>query len=137
MPATITKQVLHDGRRNAVVKATILGDADGDLTTPGLLLDISNDLAMGDRTEVKLRRISGDLGGFTAALFWDATADVRICDLPSGDSDNDWCDIGGLRNNAGAGKTGDILVSTLDLADGAGGTIILYLAKVEGARKIG
>lgn len=130
MPNTVTLQVLHDGPRKAIVKLNISGDNSGD-ETARLVLDISEDLAMGERTEVRLDRVSADLSDFSAALLWDATADVRAVDLPSGDSDNDYRDIGGLRNNAGAGKTGDINLETTGLATDDG-TIILYLSKVEG-----
>lgn len=135
MGATITKQVLHDGERNAIVKCHILGDDLADLADQ-LLIDISADLTMGERTEVRLNRVSADLDGFSARLLWDATTNVPIVELPTGDSDNDYSDIGGLRNDAGAGVTGHIDLTTTGLG-AEGGTITLYMKKVEGARKIG
>ena len=38
-------------------------------------------------------------------------------------------DIGGLWNNAGAGKTGDVLFTTVGAASGDRYTIILYVTK--------
>ena len=135
MANDLTLQVLHDGDRNAVVKLVIEGDASGDESAT-TIVDISNDLVMGPRSEVKVQRVTSILGGFTANLLWDADADVAMLALPADSFDACFRDIGGLRNNAGDGKTGDIKLTTVGLGAEVG-TILLHLAKVEGASPIG
>jgi hypothetical protein len=46
-------------------------------------------------------------------LLWDATTDVTLLNL-SGSNDADMCfeAFGGIPNNAGAGVTGDVLLTT-------------------------
>jgi len=128
---TITTTVLLDGPRRATVQIDIVGDASGDEASTEVL-DISAALAMGDRTEVKIDRIQAHLDNFGAILEWDATANVIAWALSAGgDSDMNFRSHGGIRNSSGAGKTGDIDLTTTDLGSEYG-SIILHLVKVEG-----
>jgi hypothetical protein len=63
-------------------------------------------------------------------MYWDATADVLIQTIPQNSLYTfDFEKFGGLTNNAGAGKNGDILFSTSDASAGDEYTIVLEMVK--------
>jgi hypothetical protein len=129
MANTITSQTLVDGSRNTVVKVTILADGSGEITN-GIIFDAST--FVGANTSNKLMRIQYNLNGFDATLYWDASSPVQMMSLNGGfPADQCFDEYGGLINNAGAGKTGDILLTTDGLASlsSATGEIILYVKK--------
>lgn len=127
MANTITKQTLVDNERNLVVKVHIVGDGTGDEATANLLLfsDYTPNL---DGSET-LMKIQSNLVGFSASLIWDATTNVDIMALYAGDSEHDFTAFGGLKNNAGTGVTGNVLLQTVGLGAGDEGTIILCMKK--------
>lgn len=130
MANAITKQTLHDGDKNLVVKVQISGDNSGDESTASAI-DMSAYNARSDGTPIAsltLMKVLSSLAGFSAQLIWDATANVNMLDLTDGDSSSDFTSIGGLQNNAGTGVTGDILFATSGLAS-KDGTFILHLKK--------
>lgn len=126
MANTITRQTLIDGPRNLVVKVHILGDASGDETNTSLI-DVSTYAGAPDRVRIDRITWSGDV--FDVHMHWDATANVDILTLASGQPiDQKYDGFGGLINNAGTGVTGDILFSTVGLG-AEEGTIILEMVK--------
>lgn len=60
-------------------------------------------------------------------ILWDATTDVLAWAMPAQGNNGTFCfdDIGGLKNAGGAGRTGDILLTTTGLAIGDSITLIL------------
>ena len=126
MVNTVTKQTLVDGERNLVVKVQISGDGSGEETDTNLV-NIS-EYSLPNAT-CKIKRIKATLVGFSMQLIWDADADVKAADVPSGENDMDYASWGGLINNAGVGVTGDILFTTLGLGSGDEGSIILEMVK--------
>lgn len=123
MANTITKKTLLDGDRNLVVAIHISGDNSGDETAYNLV-----DVSAYSATEVKIMEIISNFAGFSAVLRWDATADVEAITLVDGVSYHDWRAEGGLINNAGSGKTGDLLMATSGLGS-EDGTLILKMKK--------
>ena len=127
MVNSVVTQTIVDGERNVVTKTHIVGDGSGE-ESDTTLLDVST--FTGTPATVKIVRIGGYLSGFSASLAWDATANVDIVNLPSDDTLGiDAVPYGGLINNTGAGKTGDILFTTVGLGAGDEGTIILEMKK--------
>ena len=127
MANTITTQKIIDGERNVVTKTTILGDGSGEETATQLL-DVST--FSGAPGTVKIIRIQAYLTGFSASLLWDATTDVTIIELPADDDINqDFKVFGGLINNSGTGKTGDIMFTTVGLGSADTGTIVIEMQK--------
>ena len=123
MANTITTKVILNGPKNLVLNVHISGDNSGEETAT-LLVDVSSYGA----TEVKLMSAQSNLQGFSAVLSWDATADVEAVTLLDGASFYDWSKYGGLINNSGVGKTGDIMVTTVGLG-AEDGSIILEMKK--------
>jgi len=128
MANTISTQVILDSTRNTIIKITIAGDGSGDESNT-IIFNASD--YIGGNTSNKIWRIEYSLNNFDADLLWDADTNVPIITL-SKNYEQDVCYefVGGLVNNAGTGKTGDILMST----DGMVGTpttghIVLYIKK--------
>lgn len=129
MANTITKHTIQDGSKNLVVKVHILGDGTGEETALVLLDASSYTPAF---TSGKLIGVHSALNGFTAHLDWDATANIPLLDIPDYEYNLNGEQIGwfgGIPNNAGAGKTGDILMTTIGLGAGDHGTLILEIRK--------
>lgn len=130
MTVTVTTQVIEDGLRNSIIKVNFIGDGSNELTK-AVIYDAS--AYVNDLLNNKLMRVHYHFNGFDGILFWKATTDVQIMtllrDFPD---DANYCSIGGLPNNAGAGKNGDILLTTDGLATAPSGTtgeITLYVKK--------
>jgi hypothetical protein len=63
-------------------------------------------------------------------LLFDATSDAFIIELGENQSgDHDYSSFGGLTNNAGSGKTGDIKFTTVGASSADTYTVILYMRK--------
>lgn len=112
-------QVIEQGPRNYIAKVigpevgTVISVAG--MTPPcaevrimKLTYDFINNLALG--------------AGFVA---WEATVNVDAVSLNGHSETMCFEEFGGIPNNAGAGKTGNVIVDVPD-----GGTMVLYLKKV-------
>lgn len=125
MANTVARQVLVNGSRNYVVKFTIVGDGTGEESATRV------NATSGDcGTDNKIMSVKGICTGCTAQLLFDATTDVFAIGLPQ---DKDICQdfkkVGGLINNAGTGKTGDVLITTAGLGSGDTVTLVLSIKK--------
>lgn len=133
MANTIDTRTIHDGNRNLVVEAFILGDASGEETATQLI-DVSGYAGHGvDWDEVAVTKIVHSLTGFSVNLLWDATTDDEFAQI-SGDNAGtlDYSDVGGLINPGSTGFTGDIMFTTIGLGSGDKGNIVLHMRKRSG-----
>jgi len=126
-------QILLDGPRNAVIKLTATLDTADETAVekvdPATLSNINSNGEKANR--VVIDRIEYDVeDGLTVSLLWDATADKDIVHMERPGS-LCFADFGGLSNNAGAGVTGKILLTTQGWSTGQvlSYTIVLYLKK--------
>lgn len=124
MANTIQTQVLNNGPRNLALKIHIDGDGSGDEAATQLI-----DASVYHTGDIVLVGMESQCVGFSAELMWDATTDVHCMQIPDYDVDLDLRDIGGIRNNAGAGKTSDVNITTTGLGLGDSGHIILHFRK--------
>ena len=131
MADAVATQILFDGERKAIMKFTNLSDGTGE--TKVLKVDASalNPSSFSKACDgVTITKIYVMTHGMEVALYWDATTDVVITVIPQNTNYvSDYECFGGLWNNAGAGKTGDILFSTQDASAGDTYTIILEMVK--------
>lgn len=126
MADAVASQILVDGKHNAVIKLTNISDGTGEAAV--LKVDVS--ALNGAPTRVKINRIDYMTAGMGVDLLWDATTDVLILHLPADRAgDFDFCEVGGLINNAGAGITGDINLTTVGHTAADRYTIVLHLQK--------
>lgn len=127
MANTVTTQTLLDGPRNLVILLTGVLDTSNETRT--IKVDVSSyDPAP---TKVRVDKIQYSIAGALQVLLdWDATTDVTFAVL-SGQGELEACKFGGLQNNAGAGVTGDIYLTTLGYSAGTVSyTLLLEMTKV-------
>ncbi len=128
MANTITSQTILNGSRNLIVKTTITGDGSGEESNTVLI-----DASAFDTSDIKIMSVTSSLTGFSFKLSWDATANVDALVVSERDTEQCFRKIGGLVNNSGAGKTGDILISSTGLGSGDEGYVILNMKKKNAA----
>lgn len=79
---------------------------------------------------VSILKVHALTHGLEVQMSWDATVPVQIETIPQNSQYSmDYSKFGGLTNNAGAGKTGKILFSTIDQSAGDAYTVTLELQK--------
>ena len=131
MAVAVASLTLYDGERVAIMKFTDISDGTGENKV--LKVDVSAlaPSAAGKTCNgVVITKIYASTHGMEVQIFWDATTDVLCWGVPQNSQYTwDWSQFGGLTNNAGAGKTGDVLFSTLDASAGDFYTIVLEMVK--------
>jgi hypothetical protein len=134
MADTVTSQTIQDGQRKAVLKFTNVSDGTGESAV--VKVDVSALQANADGTAcsgVTVQRIYWACRGMGVNLFFDADANVLITGLPADSTGDEYYDnFTGIPNNAGSGKTGDILFTTVGHSSGDTYSIILELVKEYG-----
>ena len=127
MANTVTTQTLLDGPRNLVILLTAVLDTSNEART--IKVDVSSYDPV--PTKVRVDKIQYSIAGALQVLLdWDATTDVTFAVL-SGQGEIEACKFGGLQNNAGAGVTGDIYLTTLGYSAGTVSyTVLLEMTKV-------
>lgn len=126
MAVSATVQLLELGPRNVIYNLTGLGDGAGQETNV-VKVNVAN-LQAGNATRMRVERISGVVDYGVVELFWDALVPVRFAVL-SGPFCLDYNRFGGLPNNAGGGKTGNVLLTTLGFDLNSTYTILLEMVK--------
>jgi hypothetical protein len=130
MADAVTSQIIFDGTRTAVMKFTNISDGTGE--TGVLKVDVSALSSFQGQTctGVNIVNLDAITVGMGVDLLWDASTDV-ICYTVGADQfvSFDFNRFGGLSNNAGAGKTGDLLFTTVGASSGDRYTIVLEMVK--------
>lgn len=131
MADAVATQVLLDGERLYIAKFTNISDGTGE--TAALKIDVSTlapnafNLACNG---VKLNKIYATTHGMEVRILWDATTDVFAWMIPQNTNYlMDFSSFGGISNNSGTGKTGDVLFTTLDSTAGDMYSIVLECIK--------
>jgi hypothetical protein len=126
MADAVASQTLVDNERNVVMKFTNVSDGTGEAAV--LKVDVSG--LAGAPASVKITRIIATSDGMAVNILWDADTDVPAFVVPSGANlDFDFEAFGGLINNAGTGKTGDIRFTTIGHTANDTYSIILHMKK--------
>ena len=130
MADAVTSQIIFDGTRTAVMKFTNISDGTGESAV--LKVDVSALTGFQGQTctGVNIVNLDAITVGMGVDLLWDASTDV-ICYTVGADQfvSFDFNRFGGLSNNAGAGKTGDLLFTTVGATAGDRYTIVLEMVK--------
>ena len=125
MADTVTTQTLLDNERNLVMRFTNISDGTGESAVTKV--DISNLARVPD--EVRIEKIDYSIFGQEVTISWGASTNVTAAVLSAGEDCKDFSKIGGLTNNAGAGKTGDVLFTLTNPDAGDKYDITLYMKK--------
>ena len=131
MADTVASQTIDDGPKYAVIKLTNISDGTGESAVTKVdvsgLASSANGVAC---TGATIQKIWWQCTGMKVSILFDATSDVLAIQLGDNQSGyHDYTSFGGLTNNAGSGKTGDIKFTTVGHSSGDTYTIILYLKK--------
>lgn len=130
MADAVNSQTLFDGQSQAVMKFNNVSDGTGESAV--LKVDVSaltaNNVGKAC-SAVSIRRITAMVNGMSVNLLWDADTDVSAVILAPGMYTLNFDDTAILGNNAGAGKTGDILFTTVGASSGDTYSIILEMIK--------
>lgn len=131
MADAVTSQTLMDGERLAIMKFTNISDGTGE--TAVTKVTASSLAASGSGkacTGVIVNKITSVCHGMEVRMYWDATTDVPFfLSTVNTNYENDFSKIGGITNNSGAGKTGNIAFSTSDQTAGDTYTVVLEMIK--------
>tara|TARA_R100000329_G_scaffold75197_1_gene64950 strand:+ start:159 stop:566 length:408 start_codon:yes stop_codon:yes gene_type:complete len=132
MADAVTSQTIIDGERNCVMKFTNVSDGTGESAVAKVDVSALASNAAGVAcSEVRVMRISHAVVGMSVQLFFDATSNVLLAELAeSSNGHMEFADFGGIPNNAGSGKTGDILFTTKGHSSGDTYSIVLEMVKV-------
>lgn len=131
MADAVTSQTILDGERLFIGKYTNISDGTGEAAV--LKIDVStlNPNSFGLACNgVKINKIWAQTYGMAVDILWDATTDA-ICETIPADVLYKMCydEFGGIPNNAGTGKTGDVLFTTVGASAGDRYTLILECLK--------
>ena len=131
MADAVTSQTLLDGERLAIMKFTNISDGTGEsavtkVTASSLAASNSGKACSG----VTVTKIMSVCHGMEVRMYWDATTDVPFfLSAVNTNYENNFSKIGGITNNAGTGKNGNIVFSTADASSGDTYTVVLEMVK--------
>ena len=134
MADAVATQIIIDGDRNVVQKFTNVSDGTGESAV--VKVDVSG-LATNSRgdacTGVTIERIWWQCIGMKVQIFWNASTNVFCIELGENQSgSHDYTVFGGLTNNSGSGKNGDVLFTTIGHTSADTYTIMMSMRKEYG-----
>ena len=131
MADAVTSQTLFDGDKHVVMKFTNISDGTGESAVKKVDVSaLESDIYGNTCSSVAIEKIWWQCIGMKVRLFFDASSDVFIIELGEKQSgDHDYSEFGGIKNNAGSGKTGDIDFTTVGHSSADTYTIILKMRK--------
>ena len=134
MADAVATQTLQDGEKIVVQKFTNISDGTGESAVVKVDVSALSSNARGQAcTGVTIEEIWWQCIGMKVQILFDASTDVMAIELGENQSGNhDYRSFGGLTNNAGSGKTGDVAFTTVGHTSADTYTIILYMRKEYG-----
>ena len=131
MADAVTSQTLFDGDKHVVMKFTNISDGTGESAVKKVDVSALNaDIYGNTCSSVATEKIWWQCIGMKVRLFFDATSDAFIIELGENQSGyHDYSEFGGIKNNAGSGKTGDIDFTTVGHSSADTYTITLKMRK--------
>ena len=132
MADTVTTQTIIDGERNCIMMFTNVSDGTGESAVAKVDVSALSSNSDGKAcSEVRIMRVSHAIVGMSVQLFFDATTNVLLMELAeSSNGHMEFKEFGGIPNNAGSGKTGDVLFTTKGHSSGDTYSIVLEMVKV-------
>ena len=131
MADAVTSQTLFDGDKHVVMKFTNISDGTGESAVKKVDVSALNaDINGNTCTSVAIEKIWWQCIGMKVRMLFDATSDKFIIELGENQSGyHDYSEFGGISNNAGSGKTGDIDFTTVGHSSADTYTITLKMRK--------
>lgn len=133
MADAVTSQILVDGTQRAVFKFTNVSDGTGEAGVVKIDVSALTGFQGEPCTGVSIQRVDVITAGMGLNMLWDATADVLAMTFGEADFVSlDFSRFGGITNNAGAGKTGDLLFTTIGAVSGDRYMVVIEVLKSYG-----
>ena len=132
MANVLTSQTILDGERLAIIKVTGFLDT---VETNVIKVDVSTLNPQGALpcTGCKLNRVWAQTHGCEVQMLWAASTPLMIITIPQNTNYlMDYSMFGGIPNNSGTGKTGDITFTTQDVGAGDTYSIVMEVIKTYG-----
>ena len=131
MADAVTSQTLFDGDKHVVMKFTNISDGTGESAVKKVDVSALNSDIYGNTcSSVAIEKIWWQCIGMKVRMFFDATSNAFIIELGENQSGyHDYSEFGGIKNNAGSGKTGDVDFTTVGHSSADTYTIILKMRK--------
>jgi hypothetical protein len=131
MADSVTSQTLLDGERLAIMKFTNISDGTGETAVTKVNVSTLTASNSGKTcTGVTVIKIMSVCHGMEVRMYWDASTDVPFfLSTVNTNYENDFSNFGGITNNAGTGKNGNIVFSTSDASSGDTYTVVLEMVK--------
>ena len=134
MADAVATQTLIDGDKKVVQKFTNISDGSGESAVVKVDVSALATNSSGQTcTGVVIEKIWWQCIGMKVQILWNATTNVFCIELGENQSGNhDYTVFGGLSNNAGSGKDGDVLFTTVGHTSADTYTIIMSMRKEYG-----
>ena len=131
MADAVTSQTLFDGDKHVVMKFTNISDGTGESAVKKVDVSALNSDIYGNTcSSVAIEKIWWQCIGMKVRMFFDATSAAFIIELGENQSGyHDYSEFGGIKNNAGSGKTGDVDFTTVGHSSADTYRIILKMRK--------
>jgi len=131
MADNVTSQTILDGERLFIGKYTNISDGTGETAVNKVIVaNLAPNSFSLDCTGVKINKIWMTVHGMEVRILWDATTDLLAWQATSnGPYLMDFSSFGGIANNSGTGKTGNIAFTTHSPTAGGTYTIVLECLK--------
>lgn len=131
MADAVTSQTIFQGDKQVIMKFTNISDGTGESGV--VKVNVANLAKYQGQScvAVQIDRIYAATSGMDVRMYWEASSPALIAAIPQNVMNTyDFDLFGGIDNNAGAGKTGNITFSTAGQTAGDSYTIILVMRKL-------
>ena len=131
MADAVATQTIIDGSKTAVLKFTNISDGSGESDVVKVDVSALANNSLGQAcTGATIEKIWWQCIGMKVQVLFDATSNLFCIELGENQSGHhDYTSFGGLPNNAGGGKTGDIVFTTVGHTSADSYTIIMQVKK--------
>ena len=135
MADAVATQTIQDGAKTAIFRFTNVSDGTGETAVAKIDVSaLSSDPMTGAAcTGCTIQKIYYSTIGMDVKIFFDASSNVLAWQLNADWADTlDFTDFTGIPNNAGSGKTGDVLFTTVGHSSGDVYNIVMQVSKSYG-----
>lgn len=131
MADAVTSQIIFQGDKTLVMKFTNISDGTGESGVIKVNVASLASYQGQPCVAVQIDKIYAMTFGMEVKMYWAATSPELIMTIPANIMNTqNYDEFGGIDNNAGAGKTGNITFTTADASNGDMYTIILVMRKL-------
>jgi len=131
MADAVTSQTIFQGDKQVIMKFTNISDGTGESGVVKVDVSALTPYQGKPCIAVQIDRIYAMTHGMEVRMYWAATTPQLIVTVPQNVMNTlEFGDFGGIDNNAGTGKNGNITFTTVDYTAGDMYTIILVMRKL-------